>query len=176
MSASTHSTLHSRLYAERRELQRACREVQRGAAVQRGAHIGAGAVPCREARGAEECRAVPLCAERCCAARGAVWCPGAVRRCGAARVEMRKRGPGTGPCASTVDVRVSRVHGPMRASRMPLGGGVVRVWTPRVEARVGCRGPGCPVRMTEASREVIGIGRAHLVMYGRAPSRGVLPP
>ena len=68
-------------------------------------------VPRREVRGAEKCRAVPLCREvlRC---RGAEWCRGGVRRCGAARVEMRKRGPSTGPCASTVGVRGSRVQGP----------------------------------------------------------------
>eukprot|EP00964_Phaeocystis_antarctica_P003412 scaffold1836_cov56-Phaeocystis_antarctica.AAC.1 len=50
--------------------------------------------------------------ERCCAAGGAEWCRGAVRRCGAARVEIRKRGPSTRPRTSTLDVRGSRVQGP----------------------------------------------------------------
>ena len=65
----------------------------------------------REVRGAEKCRAGPLRREVLRAAGVPNGARGGVRRCGAARVEMRKRGPSIGSCASTVDVRGCRVQG-----------------------------------------------------------------
>ena len=78
------STLHSRRYAGHRELQGAYGDVQRGAAVRRGASRGAAEVPRKEVRGAEKCVGRCRGAERCCCGcRGAEWCRGAVRRCAA---------------------------------------------------------------------------------------------
>ena len=99
MSAS----IHSRRYAEHRELQGASREVQWGDAE---VHQEA-----REVRGAEKCRAGPLRRE---VLRAAGVPNGAAVECGAAAQlgwEMRKRGPSIGSCASTVDVRGCRVQG-----------------------------------------------------------------
>ena len=71
-----------------------------------------------------------------------------MRRCGAARVEMRKRDPSTGPCASTVAVRALRAKGPIMHA---VVGRVVHVRGDSIErATVSMQmppGPGCPVRV-----------------------------
>jgi hypothetical protein len=87
-----------RCAARRSGVERCIERCRRGAA-QRGAR-------CREV-----CRAVPLCREvlRLPGCRMVPGCSAALR--GAARVEMRKRGPSIGSSASTVDVRGCRVQG-----------------------------------------------------------------
>ena len=67
--------------------------MQRGAAVQGGAHSGAGAVPRREVRGAEECRAVPLGREvlRCPGCRTVPWCSEALWRSSDGDAEARAK-------------------------------------------------------------------------------------